>query len=135
MTTALAHTYTVANNAAVTDFAICRLLPTPRTALCSPGRNLGCMVGCGFLSPCCGRQRHYYLSFLSYTAPTDNTASEFVSPVIHTGQVATAGVGKWYIRARVTDTQNYDSRAYTPAITMNPYDEIDLNTTTLAWGV
>jgi len=48
--------------------------------------------------------------------------------------VATAGVGKWYILALANDTQNYDSVAHSSAITMNPYSEIALNTTILAWG-
>ena len=136
MTTALAHTYTVANNAAVTDFGNMPTTPDSQNcAMFSWTKSSGVWSAVASYPPAAGDSGTTTWSFLSYTAPTDNTASEFVfTGNFIPGKVATAGVGKWYIRARVTDTQNYDSRAYTPAITMNPYDEIDLNTTTLAWG-
>ena len=48
------------------------------------------------------------------------------------GKVATAGT--WYVRSRVTDTENRDVRGHTGALTMNPYDEIVLSTGSLNWG-
>jgi hypothetical protein len=48
------------------------------------------------------------------------------------GKVATAG--NWYLRVRATDDQNYDGRGNSSDITMNPYDEILLDTSSLAWG-
>jgi hypothetical protein len=48
------------------------------------------------------------------------------------GKVATAGT--WYIRARITDTENGDTRGHTGALTMNTYDEIILTTGSVNWG-
>jgi len=48
------------------------------------------------------------------------------------GKVTTAGT--WWIRSRITDTQNRDVRGHTGALTMNAYDEIVLSTGSLNWG-
>jgi hypothetical protein len=89
---------------------------------------------------------------VSYPAPAGDTASStwssrnFTTPDLTNlslnnfvfqgeftpGKVATAG--NWYLRVRATDDQNNDGRGNTGDIPMNPYDEIVLGTTSLAWG-
>jgi len=71
----------------------------------------------------------------NFTTPdlTNLTLNNFVFQGEFTpGKVASAG--NWYIRVRTTDDQNNDGRGNTSAILMNPYDEIVLDTTSLAWG-
>jgi hypothetical protein len=71
----------------------------------------------------------------NFNAPdlTNLTLNNFVFQGEFTpGKVATAGT--WYLRVRASDDQNYDGRGNTAGITMNPYNEIVLGTTSLAWG-
>jgi hypothetical protein len=139
MTTNLAHDYSIANffRATVTNFHNLPTTPNSQTVAQFNWNVTGPTTSswtASYPAPA-GDTAGSTWSSRNFTTPdlTNLTLNNFVLQGEFTpGKVATAG--HWYLRVRATDDQNYDGRGNTSEITMNPYDEIVLGTTSLSWG-
>jgi hypothetical protein len=137
MTTNLAHDYSIADHfrATVTNFHDLPTTPNSQTVAQFNWNASGNSWTALYPAPA-GDTAISTWSSRSFTTPdlTNLTLNNFVFQGEFTpGKVATAG--NWYLRVRTTDDQNYDGRGNTGDIPMNPYDEIVLGTTSLAWGM
>jgi hypothetical protein len=132
MTNNLVNSYTVANRATVTNMNDAPVFASSQT-VANFNWNSSSNSWSSLYPPVSGDNGTSTWQSGTFTKPTDFSQNNFVFTGQFTpGKVATAG--SWYIRVRVNDEWNYDGRANTAAITMNPYDEIVVSTGSLDWG-
>jgi hypothetical protein len=134
--TPLSHAYSIADGfrATVTNFYDLPVTPNSQT-VAQFNWNANTNSWTVFYPAPAGDTASSTWSSRSFTTPdlTNLSLNNFVFQGEFTpGKVATAG--NWYLRVRTTDDQNNDGRDNTNNIIMNPYDEIILGTTSLAWG-